>query len=442
MTRIFSDFAYGNGPRQSCWWDETIAAPVWPVLEGVEKADVAIVGGGFTGISAALHLAEAGASVALLDTETPGWGASGRNGGFCCLGGAKIDDGGLRRTYGDDDARAYRLAETAAVTLARDLISRLSIQADTHSKGETRLAHRASDMDRLRREAESLECDSGADVDLIEKPDLAERGMNGPFHGALTTPFGFGLNPRKYLFGLAAAAQDRGARLFQQSRVLRIERRSDGFTLDTATGSLRANVVVVATNGYSSDDVPEWFAGRYLPSQSNVLVTRPLTDDEIAAQGWSSDQMAYDTRNLLHYFRLMPDRRFLFGMRGGLLSSSSAERRSRLRTRRDFERMFPAWRDVPSPHQWSGMVCLSRNRTPFVGPVPDVPGLFAGLAYHGNGVAMGSYAGKLLADLVMARPPEGPYPKLMALPMGRFPFGRFRRLVMPAAYLYYALKDL
>ena len=152
--------------------------------------------------------------------------------------------------------------------------------------------------------------------------------------------------------------------------------------------------------------------------------------------------MAYDSRNLLHYFRLMPDRRFLFGMRGGLISSPAAERRARLKTRRDFERMFPAWRHIPSPNQWSGMVCLSRRRVPFVGAVPGRPGMFAGLAYHGNGVAMGSFAGRLLADLALSRKPAVPHPELLSAPMTRFPFGRLRRAVMPAAYLCFGLLDL
>lgn len=107
MRRIFSDYAYGPGPRSNCWWDETIAAPDWPVLQGEGSADVAIIGGGFTGVSAALHLAESGLSVAVLEAETPGWGASGRNGGFCCLGGSKLSGSAMRRLFGKPAADTY-----------------------------------------------------------------------------------------------------------------------------------------------------------------------------------------------------------------------------------------------------------------------------------------------------------------------------------------------
>ena len=170
------------------------------------------------------------------------------------------------------------------------------------------------------------------------------------------------------------------------------------------------------------------------------MVTRPITPDEQATQGWTSAQMAYDTRHMLHYFRLMPDGRFLFGMRGGLTSSPRSEQKIRALLRRHFEGFFPKWTHVETTHSWSGMVCLSRNLVPFVGAVPEHQGLFAGLCYHGNGVAMGSYSGALLAQLVQGNTPDMPYSKvLQRLP--RFPLGRARRLLMPPAYGLLSLLD-
>ncbi len=438
MNRIFSDYAYGAGPRQTCWWDETIDAPDWPALRGDAQADVAIVGGGFTGISAALHLAENGVDVALCEAGLPGWGASGRNGGFCCIGGSWATTPMLARKYGDDAAETYAQIERGAVSFAADLIKRHNIDADTHSRGETQLAHRPRDFDGLRQRADQLAA-SGLEPELIGARDLPEAGMNGPFHGALTMPIGFGLNPRKYLFGLSHAAQMAGAQLHGQTRVAHIEKVGQGFALTASQGVLRAKKVIIATNGYSSESIPPWLAGRYLPAQSTVLVTRPLSQHEIADQGWHSDQMAYDTRGLLHYFRLMPDRRFLFGMRGGLMSSPRAEAHARRRVRRHFEHMFPRWAQVESPHSWSGFVCLAANGTPFVGEVPGQPGMFAALAYHGNGVAMGSYCGHAIAQAVLG---DAPQSRILGTPMGRFPFGRFRRALMPFAHLVSALQDL
>ncbi|MDK3016913.1 NAD(P)/FAD-dependent oxidoreductase [Pseudodonghicola flavimaris] len=442
MKHIFGRYAYSAGPRDGCWWDETIAAPVWPEARGDLTADVAIIGGGYTGLSAALHLAEAGIDVALVEAEYPGWGASGRNGGFCCVGGAKLSSEKIAKAYGADQAAEFHHAEIAAIDLVADILKRFDIDADTHSHGETQLAHSPRAMERLRQQAKG-----DPDAILHGRQDLADQGMQasgltGPFQGGLTVRHGFGLNPRKYVLGLARAAAGAGARIYQNSPAGRITRQGGRNVIALPHGSLSAETVLICTNGYSSDDLPDWLAGRYIPAQSTALVTRPLTEEELAAQGWTSDQMAYDTRHLLHYFRLMPDRRFLFGMRGGLTSTPGSETGSRARVRRDFETMFPAWAHVESRHSWSGMVCVSRNQIPFTGPVPGMPGVFAGLAYHGNGVAMGSYAGSLLAALAQGHRPDSPYPGFMGRPMGRFPFGRFRRIVMPPAYLAFRVKDL
>ncbi len=433
MKRIFPDYTYGDGPRQGCWWDETIAAPDWPEQQGDLQVDVAIIGGGFTGASAALHLADAAVSVAVCEAETPGWGASGRNGGFCCLGGSKLSYKAMCRRYGEASAQAYSEAESDAVQLVATLLDRYGIDVDRHSKGETQLAHSRRVMEALRRNAE----ENGI---LHEAADLPGLGLNGPFHGGYTTPVGFGLNPRKYLFGLTQAAQAQGAVFFQNSPALSVEKTALGFAVQTPKGQIQADKVLVCTNGYSSEDIPSWMSARYMPAQSTVLVTRPLTQVEKAAQGWTSDQMSYDTRNLLHYFRLMPDGRFLFGMRGGLRSSPKAEAAIRTQVQRDFKRMFPAWSEVDVTHIWSGMVCMSRDLVPFVGPVPGQAGMFAGFAYHGNGVAMGTYSGRALARLALGQ--TSGLPKVMSETARRFPLGQWRRALMPPAYAAMGLADL
>jgi glycine/D-amino acid oxidase-like deaminating enzyme len=281
----------------------------------------------------------------------------------------------------------------------------------------------------------------GVTARLTEKADLAAEGLNAGFEGAITVPIGFGLNPRKYVTALAQAAEEAGAAICHNSPATGVTGRKGAFEVTTPQGRICAERVIIATNGYSSEDLPPWLAARYMPTQSSVIVTRPMTEAELSAQGWTSQQACYDSRHLLHYFRLMPDNRMLFGVRGGLMSNPNSERRALARARADFEAMFPAWRHVETPHGWSGMVCIARNRMPFVGQVPDQPGVFAGLCYHGNGVAMASYSGALLADLVRGKTPERPYPAPMRAPLARFELGRFRRAVMPFAYAGFALSD-
>src|SRR6056297_1530918 len=426
MMRIFPKHTYGDGPRARCYWCETVSDPGYPQASGQMRCDVAVIGAGFTGLSAALHLAQAGADVVLLEAQTPGWGASGRNGGFCCLGGFGAPDGVMASLHGESARQEARRAELAAVQTATGLIDRLSLKVDRHSRGETVMGFTPKSLTDFETGAQRIERDLGITPELIPNEQLAQLGMSGPFHCGMTIPVGFGLNPAKYAVGLARAAHQAGARIFARSAVRRIDQ-GQGFTLQTDGAQISAKRLIVATNGYSSDDLPGWMRARYLPAQSNVLVTRPLTEDEIAAQGWSSDQMAYDERFFLHYFRLMPNRRFLFGMRGGLFSSAAADAGMLRTIRSHFDRMFPAWAHVDTPYSWNGLLSLSRDMTPFAGPIPEMPGAFAALSYQGNGVAMASHAGAILADLAEDRQPRVAWPEIMRKPPQRFPLGRFRR---------------
>lgn len=441
MNRIYPAFAYGDGPRMGCWWDQTCDAPDRAALQGDLRCDVAVIGGGFTGISAALHLADAGVSVAVLEERYVGFGASGRNGGFCCLGGGMLDDAALDSQFGRNERLAWRHAERDAIALVEDILIRYGIDVDRHSAGETQLAHRPRDYDAMKGQVAQHAENYGIEARLMPPDALEEEGMQAGFHGAITVPVGFGMNPRKYITGLASAAEAAGAVIYHESGVQTISGGANGYTLETPKGRVTADRVIIGTNGYSSEDLPRWLAGRYMPTQSSIIVSRPLTQSELGAQGWSSGQACYDTRHLLHYFRLMPDNRMLFGVRGGLLATAGSEARALQRARADFDRMFPAWRDVETPYGWSGMVCIARNRMPFVGEVPDQPGMFAGLCYHGNGVAMASYSGALLADLAQGKTPRYGYPQAMQRPLAKFELGRFRRAVMPVAYAGFALSD-
>jgi glycine/D-amino acid oxidase-like deaminating enzyme len=175
-----------------------------------------------------------------------------------------------------------------------------------------------------------------------------------------------------------------------------------------------------------------------MPAQSNVLVTRPLTDAELLAQGWTSEQMCYDTRNLLHYFRLMPDRRFLFGMRGGLFSGQRAEAKAHKALHKDFKRLFPEWADIEIQAMWSGLVALAKSKMPFVGPFEAQDRVYVSACYHGNGVAMGSYCGHLAARMVLG---DDHRPEVLRQPLRRFPLGSARRALMPPLYIALELQD-
>ena len=426
MRRVFPPHTYGDAPRSDCYWGDTVSDPGYSAASGPVSCDVAVIGAGFTGLSAALHLAEAGADVVVLEAETPAWGASGRNGGFCCLGGFGAPDGVIARLHGEAARAEARRTEMAAVETVDGLTTRLDLDIDRHSNGETVMGFTPKSLAGFEKEARRIQSDLGVTPEIHTDTQLAGLGMSGPFHCGMTTPVGFGLNPAKYALGLAHATTKAGARIFAQSAVQRIDH-AGGFTLHTDSAQVSARRLIVATNGYSSDDLPGWMRARYLPAQSNVLVTRTLSEEEIAEQGWSSHQMAYDERFFLHYFRLMPNRRFLFGMRGGLFSSPKWDGRMHSTIRQHFDRMFPAWAHIDTPYSWNGLLSLSRDMTPYCGPIPEMPGAFTALSFQGNGVAMGSHAGAILANLAQDKTPDRMYPEIMRKPPRRFPLGRFRR---------------
>ncbi len=438
MKRVFGPYVYSDVPRANCWWSQTCDIAEAARLDADISCDVAVVGGGFTGLNAALKLSEAGADVALFEAREIGWGASSRNGGFCCLGGSMVPDATLDKHFGKDARLEWRGAEVAAVRHVEALLD--GVDADVTSSGETWLAHRPKHMRNIVDDARQAEENYGCTPEIHSPDDLERRGLNAGFHGGMTLPIGFGLNPRKYVKALQDRATASGARLFEQAQVNRIERSGSQWRLQIGPHHIRADNVLIATNGYSSDDLPPWLRARYMPVQSSVAVTRPLTDAELERQGWTSEQMCYDSRNLLHYFRLLPDRRMLFGMRGGLGSSARSDARAQARLARDFASMFPAWNDVPLTHSWSGMVSLSATMLPLVGEVPGQAGLFHALCYHGNGVAMGSYCGAMAATM-MAEPEAQTLPAALKGAPKTFPLGPIRRALMWPAYAAMTLAD-
>ena len=442
MKRIYEPLAYGEVPVSNSFWPTTIeqAVPASPALAASVSCDVAIIGGGFTGLFAALRLAERSVDVVLIDAQYPGWGASGRNGGLVSVGGSKLDDNAIEKRFGATDARTYYDAERAAVELVEETIERLALDVDRHSKGYSFVAHRQKAVEDVKAYGAQYKNRYGLDYEFLDKEAMIAQGMDSPdFCAGANLPIGFALNPMKFVLGVTDAVKQAGVRMYHNTPVTAIQKKSH-YELTCPGGVVRAGKLIVATNGYSSDDLPSPFAGRYLPVQSNILVSRPMSEEEIAAQGWFSGQMVVDTRTLLHYFRLLPDRRMLLGLRGSVSATHANMECTRNKARQDFDRMFPAWRDVETPYFWSGLICMSRKLTPFAGALPGMENAFAALAYHGNGVTMAPYCGTLVADMAMGES-RLPHADLMKAPMARFEFGRWRRASLPLAFSWYRLKD-
>jgi glycine/D-amino acid oxidase-like deaminating enzyme len=280
------------------------------------------------------------------------------------------------------------------------------------------------------------------DVEILDRSALEARGyLRGPSaHGALRFGAAFGLHPLKYARGLAAATARRGVALCARSPVVAWSKADGWHVLATPAGTVRARRVVVATNGYTSDRLHAYFAGRTLSAASNIIVTRPLTPGEWEAVGMRTTQVYSDTRSLLFYWRRLPDDRLLYGGRGGIVETPRALAGRRAWLEAAVAKRFPVLQGIGSEYFWWGKVCLPYDMTPHVNTVDADSSVAYALGYTGTGVAMATFCGGLAADLVAGReiPRDTP---LTSRGLARFPFPALRRLYLAAAYAVYRVKD-
>lgn len=445
MRALYHRDAYDVDREVRSYWRRT-AGPDVAGCEPVQAetdVEIAIIGAGYTGLSAALHLArEASVNAIVLDAGEVGWGASSRNGGFCCLGSHKLGNTEQIRRFGLETTQAFFRTQQEAIALVRSLSETEGFEIDAAGTGETLVAHRPDRMKQLAEEREFLARIFGVQATLFSKDGLAAFGMQSPvIHGGLHIPVGFGLHPAKLVRGLAQAAIEAGARVAPHSPVTGWTTSGGRHHLLTPNGTVHARKVLIATNGYTRDDLHRKLSGRTLPALANVLVTRPLTDSELAAQGWTTHEMAVDTRNLLHWYRLLPDKRIVFGGRGGFSANRDGEAQRKAALVENFQTVFPAWRDVEIDSFWSGLVCLAIDRMPHVGETERDSGVFHALAYHGNGVAMGTWSGRAAARLMTKGKEAAALPAIMSRPLRPFPFPQLRLLYLRCAYAYFGLRD-
>lgn len=436
MARLYDASAYDAAIWPPSYWAASAAPmPPCPPLTDAARADVAIIGAGYAGLNAALELVERhSADVAVLEAGQPGWGASGRNGGFACKGGSKLSPAAMARRFGAEATLDWERFERAAIDRVRDNLHRYAIDAEPGPEGELCLAHSAG-------AARTLEAEAGPGDQWLPPAALTDRSFCAArAHGALLRPHGFPIHPLAYARGLARAVQDAGARIHGDSPVTALGRAGGDWVLQTARGTLTASRVLIASNGYTDEELPPFLGGRLLPVLSAILVTRPLSATELSAQGWQSRIMAYDSRRVLHYFRLLPCGRFLFGGRGGVSAAPDAIAAFHTTLRADFEAMFPGFAGAETQHYWSGFVCLTGNLVPFCAEVPGTPGLFAALGWHGNGVAAASEGGRRIAAALAGG--INPAPRVTQIPPRRFPLPALRRPLLRAGVAAARLMDL
>lgn len=438
---------YDAGRPVRSIWEET-APPLEGGVDlgpnGDETCDVAIIGGGYTGLSCALHLArDFSLDVRLLEAGPLGWGASGRNGGFCTLPPTALSLRQLMKRYGEEETKRFVASQREAISFVRSFAESEGIDIAPQGEGELHVAHAASRFSELEDEAHLLNSVFGIKAQLFRREEVAERFYDSQEQfGAMLNPLGFGLHPLRLAHGLATVAARAGAKLHGGSPVLRWEKDGQMHLLTTPSGTIRAARVVVATNGFTRSPMPRLLADRVIPVMSNIVVTRPLSPDELAAQNWQTETPCANTRNLLFYYRMLPDRRFLFGARGDTTGKPANGARMRRFMERRLGEVFPGWAHVETTHAWRGFVCMAAGRTPSIGVLPDDPSVFFALGYHGNGVAAAPWSGRLLAQLIGGKEEFSAIPAPMRGVPGAVPFPALRRWYLRAALGYYRIMDL
>jgi gamma-glutamylputrescine oxidase len=403
--------------------------------------DVAIVGGGYTGLSTAMHLRRmTGASVLVLEANRAGWGCSGRNGSFARPAIGRVPYAEWHTRWGAPAARWMFAEALAALETTRDVIATCGIECDAMPDGWLKIAHRYDRLDALRREQAILKERFDWAAEFVDAESLAAAHVRGgEAHGALRWPVSFAMHPLKLAFGLAVAARDAGAVVHGASPVLAIEREGRSFLLRTPGGSVRARKVVVATNGYTLEALFPPLRNRLLPVLSNIVVTQPLDAEEIEEGNFLTTDCMTDTRTMLYYYRRLPDGRILLGGKGPLAEKPAAMAAHRRHLLAVVARKFPFVRAPRADYFWGGWVALTWDAIPHVASAEDAPEIHYALGYVGSGVAFSIHAGRRLAERIAGT--GGALPPQVETVLPRFPLAAFRRIGQGAAMRLHALRD-
>ena len=401
-------------------------------LEGEVDADVCVIGGGYTGLSAALHLSQQGYSVALLEAETLGYGASGRNGGQVAPG-HNMDHESLVKKVGKEVADLLWQMSLESVELVRELIDQHQIECDKkdgvmHVAAKPAHNHHFEESVEYARRVLNYD-----DVEYVAPADVQQMLGTDKYHAGELYTRALHLHPLNYALGLAKAAQQAGARLFEHSRVTGYQSGAKP-RVETATGAVNCKYILLATNGYLGKLEPR-VAGKIMPINNFILATEPLSD-EVVKQINANDYAVADSRFVINYFRISGDNRLLWG--GGENYSPNFPADIRSFVRKYMLEFYPQLENTRIDYGWGGTLAITLNRMPHFERLDQT--LFVAHGYSGHGVAMATLGGKLMAEAIAGSAER--FDAFAKVPTPTFPGGTLLRWPgLVAGMLYYSMRD-
>ncbi len=383
--------------KQHIYWHTTVKMPDDSNLTPIpEKVDVAIIGGGYTGLSAARTLAKGGVKVAVLEAESIGWGASSRNGGMT-LTGLKVPMQTIIKKYGRETARELFQFSLDSVDMVEQIIEEEEIDCGFARTGQLLVANKPRHFEALKGEVDFMEQEFNHKVKLIPPSELKSEIGSDNFHGALVDDASGGLNPAQYVAGLASAAERTGAMLCARARVDRLRRGENRFVLETNRGTLSAESVFVATSGYTGN-VTKKLQRKIIPIGSFIIATERLSD-ELAHELSPNNRMIFDFKHYLNYFRLW-DNRMIFGGRAAFFpETANTIKRSAEILQREMIQVYPQLKDVKIEFVWGGTLDFAFDMMTHTG---ELDGVNYSLGYAGHGVAMATLMGKTMAEAMLS----------------------------------------
>ena len=421
--------------KTTSFWNDNFPRPAdLPVAEELPaRVDVAVIGGGYTGLSAARTLRQAGVSVAVLEREHIGWGASSRNGGITGCG-LKKGATAIFKDYGEKYGHIFWQTGLDALDLVVELSEKDGIDCDLQQNGDLCVAYKPSHFEGFKERIRWHKQNLGHELELVPPSELQNEIGSSVYFGGLVDHHGVGLHPAKLVYNLAEFVAEQGAILCENASVTKIEKLTQGYAIETPRGFVEAKEIILATNGYT-DRLSSKLNKKTFPVGSYSIVTEPLSDEMILSIS-PKGRVFWDSKWFLNYFRLTPDGRLLWGGRNNLsitldLANSAAILHA------EMLRAFPQLADVNITHTWTGQLGLTFDLMPNIGRFDD--GIHYAVGYGGHGLHTALYLGREIAQILTGEKTGSPF---MEIPHQTYFFYRDKAWFLPFAAMYYRVKDV